>query len=55
MQSYVNLKVSQRNVFGITLEISKDNQSMITEAMVRIFRLLKKYLAQILLEQMPTN
>ena len=34
VQSYVNLKVNQRNVFSITLEVNEMNQTMINEAMV---------------------
>ena len=36
VQSYVNLKVNQRNLFSITLEINQMNQTMINEAMVRL-------------------
>lgn len=35
VSSYVNLKVSQRNMFGLTLEINSENERMINEAMVR--------------------
>ena len=37
VQTYVNLKVSQRSMFSITLEITKDNMSMITEAMLKFY------------------
>ncbi len=37
VQTYVNLKVSQRNMFSLTLEITKDNMAMITEAMLKFY------------------
>jgi len=35
--TYVNLKVSQRSIFGLTLEINKTNQSLINEAMIKFY------------------
>jgi hypothetical protein len=37
VSTYVNLKVSQRNMFSLTLEITKDNMAMITEAMLKFY------------------
>ena len=52
VQTYINLKVSQRSMFSITLEISKDNQSLINEAMVSAITFFKYIIiAEILLEQ----
>jgi len=44
ISTYVNLKVSQRNMFGLTLEINRDNERMITEAMVSVIKLMMSIL-----------
>eukprot|EP00347_Sterkiella_histriomuscorum_P013376 403364949 len=37
VQSYINLKTSQRNIFGIALESSNSNMSMINESMLKYY------------------
>lgn len=35
VSQYLNLRVSERNMFGLTIEINSQNQSMISEAMLK--------------------
>lgn len=33
----MNLRVSKRSMFSLTLEITKDNESLVNEAMLRFY------------------
>lgn len=37
VSQYLNLRVSERNMFGLTIEISPQNESMINEAMLKYY------------------